>query len=189
MTALIIILLALAPLLFLKIKLHGIYCESNYGLYVEIIGIKVKNLLETKKKKKPGKSSSHKTDKLRIVLKCLDKLKKAILLEKLRIKYIAAACDPFDTVKKYNAANAAVFSVIFIIENSLKIINKEIQIDLDMCAEKSIVESEIKLSISVCKLLNISIFAGIEVLKLLLSRKAEEKGERKALLWKINSEI
>ena len=186
MTAVLIIMLALALLFLLKISLHAIYAENGFSLYSEILGIRIKILpskkkaKDKKKEKKKRLSVNERLQTVKIIIKTLGKVKHIILFEKVRIKYIAASDNPFNTVQKYNAVNAIVASAIPYFEGSFRVGKGDILIDTDMTAEKSVIEFEIKLSIRAGEILYLGIFSGTDVLKLLLSRRAAERGERKA---------
>ena len=188
MTAVIIILSALALLLIIKISLCASYGEKGLSVYSEILWIKIKLLPKRKKaekkKKKSGLSSKKRLDIVKVILKTLGKVKHIIVFDKVRIRYIAADEDPFNTVREYNAFNSVIGSAIPYFESFFSVKEKEIDIDTDMCANKSELEFEIKLSIRVFQILYLGLFSGTEVLKLLLSRKADERGEGKALYGK-----
>lgn len=186
MTAVIIILSALALLLFIKISLCVSYGAKGLSIYSEILGIKIKLLPKGKKakKKKSGASLKNRLEVVKVISKTLGKVKHIIVFDKVRISYIAADDDPFNTVREYNAVNSVIGSVIPWFESFFSVKEKEIAIDTDMCADKSELEFEIKLSIRVFQILYLGLFSGTEVLKLLLSRKADERGEGKALYGK-----
>ena len=186
MTAVIIILSALALLFFIKISLCVSYGAKGLSIYSEILGIKIKLLPKGKKakKKKSGASLKKRFEIVKIILKTLAKVKRIIVFDKVRISYIAADDDPFNTVREYNAVNSVIGSVIPWFESFFSVKEKEIAIDTDMCSDNSELEFEIKLSIKIFQILYLGLFSGTEVLKLLLSRKADEKGERKALYGK-----
>lgn len=186
MTAVIIILSALALLLFLKISLHASYGVNGLSIYSQILGFKIKLLPKEKKekKKKSGASLKKRLKTVRVILKTLAKVKHIFVLDKVKIRYIAADDDPFNTVREYNAVNSVIVSAIPYFESFFSVKEKEIVIDTNMRSDKSELEFEIKLSIRIFQILYLGLFSGTEVLKLLLSRKADERGEGKALYGK-----
>lgn len=185
MTAVIIILSALALLLFIKVSLCASYGDKGLSIYSEILGIEIRLLPKRKKaekkKNKSGLSLKKRLEITKAILKALGKVKHIIVFDKVRIRYIASNEDPFNTVREYNAINSVIGSAIPYFESFFSVKEKEIDIDTDMCADKSELEFEIKLSIRVFQILYLGLFSGTEVLKLLLSRKADERGGGKAL--------
>ncbi len=185
MTA-VIILSALALLLFIKISLHASYGEKGLSVHSDILWFKIKLLPKRKKAKKQKSAASLKNrlEILKVILKTLDKLRHIIVFDRVRIKYIAADADPYNTVCEYNAVNAFIGAAIPLVENYFGVKEKDIEIDADMCRERSELEFEIKLSLRVYQILQLGLSSGTEAIKLLLSRKADEQDEGKALYGK-----
>ncbi len=185
MTA-VIILSALALLLFLKISLHASYGDEGLSIHSDILWFEIKLLPKRKKakKKKSAASLKKRLELIKVVLKTLDKIKHIIVFDKVRIRYIAAGDDPYNTVREYNAVNAFIGAVIPFFESYFGVKDKEIEIDANMCGERSELEFEIKLSIRICQILYLGLSSGSEVIKLLLSRKSDERDEGKALYGK-----
>ena len=88
-------------------------------------------------------------DAVRTALGVLDKLKRKINIEKLKICFTEADPDPYSAVMKYNAMNAAVGSALFFVENTVVIKKKEIMIDIDRSLNASRIDFELGISVRV----------------------------------------
>ncbi len=192
LTALVIIFILLALIMLIPLGICASYDANGFVLKAKISVYKLHLYPRKSKSKqkvpkdstKSGKKSKKKlpfglkewTELLRIVLKAHKRLKNGLCIDKLTLHFIAAAPDPYDTVRIYNAVNGLVGAA----EPLVKTKKRDIYIDADMTAEKCSISFVFELSIRVGQLLILSIVSGFGFIKLLVSSKIKESRERKS---------
>jgi len=111
-----------------------------------------------------------------LALNLLKSLKKAVRIDLLRVRFVAAAKD--DAAKAailYGKAWAAEGIILAVLENNIKVLKKEINIVVDYQADKPSIFCHVAVSASVGGLL----LVGFRVIKDLLKIKMNEKGGAK----------
>ena len=167
MKALFLILLAIALLFYIKISLHASYDKTGVKADISILGIR-KPLLPQNKKSKPKQKQSF-WDIYCIAnaaLKALNEVKRSIVIEHIDMTCICADDDPFTAVMKFNAVNAGAFSLLSYLESCFKVKNREIKIDTDMTADRSVTELSAQLSLRVGQIVYFIITFVFETIKL-----------------------
>ena len=172
MKALFLILLAIALLLFIKISLHASYDATGTRACISTLGIR-KPLLPHKNL--PHKNKSKPKKKLNFwdiyctanaSLKAFNKVKHGIVIEHIDIICICADDDPYTAIMKFNAVNAGVFSLLSYLETCSEVKNREIHIDTDMTADKSVMQLSAQMSLRVGQIVYFVILFVFETIKL-----------------------
>lgn len=91
----------------------------------------------------------------------------------LRVRFVSAKKDdPATAAKNYGYAWAVAGMIIPLLENNKNVKKHDVQIDLDYAAEKPTVEGEIRVSVSIGRVLRFAGSKGVKVLvKILKNRK------------------
>ena len=165
--ALFLILLAIALLFSLKISLHASYDTTGAKAAVSALGIR-KPILPQVNKPKPKQKQSFKDIYCVAIaaLKAFNKIKHGIVVEHIDITCICADDDPYTAVMKFNAVNAAAFSLLIYSESCFKVKNREINIDTDMTVDKSLTELSAQLSLRLGQIVYFIIIFVFETIKL-----------------------
>ena len=163
MKALFLILLAIALLFYIKISLHASYDTTGAKVYICFLGIK-KPLLPQNKKSKPKQKQSFWDIycTANAALKAFNEVKHGIVIEHIDMTCICADDDPYTAVMKFNAVNAGAFSLLSYLESCFKVKNREINIDTDMTADKSVTELSAQLSLRVGQIVYFIIVQGTQ---------------------------
>ena len=74
--------------------------------------------------------------------------------------------DPYTAIMKFNAVNAGVFSLLSYLENYSEVKNREIHIDTDMTADKSVMQLSAQMSLRVGQIVYSVILFVFETIKL-----------------------
>ena len=167
MKALFLILLAIALLFFIKISLHASYDATGTRVCISTLGIR-KPLLPKKNKSKP-KQKLNFWDiycTANASLKAFNKVKHGIVIEHIDIICICADDDPYTAIMKFNAVNAGVFSLLSYLESSSEVKNRDIHIDTDMTADKSVMQLSAQMSLRVGQIVYFVILFVFETIKL-----------------------
>ena len=165
--ALFLILLAIALLFFIKISLHASYDATGIRVCISTLGIR-KPLLPQKNKPKP-KQKLNFWDiycTANASLKAFNKVKHGIVIEHIDIICICADDDPYTAIMKFNAVNAGVFSLLSYLENYSEVKNRDIHIDTDMTADKSVMQLSAQMSLRVGQIVYFVILFVFETIKL-----------------------
>ena len=158
MKALFLILLAIALLFFIKISLHASYDATGTRVCISTLGIR-KPLLPQKNKPKP-KQKLNFWDiycTANALLKAFNKVKHGIVIEHIDIICICADDDPY---------TAIMFSLLSYLENYSEVKNREIHIDTDMTADKSVIQLSAQMSLRVGQIVYFVILFVFETIKL-----------------------
>lgn len=167
MKALFLILLAIALLFFIKISLHASYDVTGTRACISALGIR-KPLLPQQNKSKP-KQKINFCDiycTANALLKAFNKIKHGIVIEHIGIICICADDDPYTAIMKFNAVNAGVFSLLSYLESCFKVKNREINIDTDMTADKSVMQLSAQMSLRVGQIVYFVILFVFETINL-----------------------
>lgn len=170
MKALFLILLAIALLFLIKISLHASYDATGTRVCISTLGIR-KPLLPQKKQKNKSKPKQ----KLNFwdiyctanaSLKAFNKVKHCIVIEHIDIICICADDDPYTAIMKFNAVNAGVYSLLSYLESCSEVKNREIHIDTDMTADKSVMQLSAQMSLRVGQIVYFVTLFVFETIKL-----------------------
>ena len=167
MKALFLILLAIALLFYIKITLHASYDTTGVKAEISVFGLK-KPLLPQKYKPKAKKKQNFWDIycTANAALMAFNEVKHGIVIEHIDISYICADNDPYTAVMKFNAVNAFAYSLLTYLESCFKVKNREINIDTDMTADKSVTELSAQLSLRVGQIVYFIIIFVFETIKL-----------------------
>ena len=175
----VIVLLAVMPL-----KLRAKYDTdgARVRLYVGPLGFTVYPSKEKGEKKLKEKASSHKKSKKEIIKKGgslsdfwplvdagVDFLEE-LLCRKLRVKLLQARIvmaedDPCDLAIHYGEAWAALGNAIPLLERFLIIKKRDLQVQCDFTAEKTLIDANLVLSITFGRALSLGVRHGIRMLR------------------------
>lgn len=188
--------LAFLPLgLSLRYDVDGFRVYWQVGL-ITISGSRKQNKSKKdKKKKKPAKkgkkgtsSSSKSTEKkkggslsdflpfIQIVLNFLDDFRSKLRIRRLEMKLIMAADDPYDLAVNYGRAWAALENLMPQLERLFIIQKRDLEVECDFEATKTLVVARIDLTITLCRLLRLLVHHGIHGVKEFLNLKKLRKG-------------
>lgn len=133
-----------------------------------------------RKKLSLGFTKNEWAELIKAALKAVKRFIKGICIDELFVRCTVSDGDPFNAVERYNAVNGAVGAALPFIENSFKVRNKDIVIDLDLESGSSTLCCRVKASVRLGRLLLIAIAAGACFLKLLAENRIRRIRERKA---------
>lgn len=131
-----------------------------------------------KKKKRLPFSFDDYVQIVRIVLKALNRLRRRLYFDRIRLKYIAAGADPYETVLRYSAVCAALDSLAPAFENAVRVKEREIDISTDFDAEKTVFGFDFSLSIRIGSLLGLALLAALSLIKVYITSILRQKGKK-----------
>ena len=135
------------------------------------------------KKKRPGKSSdksgfesraqvrNNRRDirdflpLVRVILDFLTDFRCKLRVNDLRLNVILAGDDPYNLSLNYGRAWAVVGNVIPLLERYFKIKKRELEIECDYLADSTSISGYVHLTITIGRVLSISVFHGIKLLR------------------------
>ena len=190
----ILVLLAILP-----VGVCLIYDEDGLVLSLLLGAVKIKLFpKETKQKKeKPKKEKKQKVkaDKpkikaekksggkvtdflplLDIGLKFLGSLRRKLRVKRLEINYIMAGSDPCDLALHYGKAWAAVGNIMPLLERIFVIKKRNVQVQCDFTAAAATIIARLDLTITVGRLVGITVKYGFQALREFLKIKNKNKG-------------
>ena len=181
----IIIVVVLAIILLLPLGIDAGYRGGRYHLALKIGPISV--TLAPRKKRKDKKNRREKPEKkakppkepkpkekisfaeimelIRLALKALERLRRQICIEYLRIRIIIASSDPFSTATQFGAASAAMGTLRNTIYSSFKVKESDIYVGSDFLASKIEADIWITVTMNLLQLLYVAIAAGIDYIR------------------------
>ena len=201
MIAWIIILFVLLLILALPVGIDAAYDPETKYLKLKLGPVRKTLLPAQKKPKKPKeekpepaeKPSEKKKEKKKLKLSLDDILTLAeigldalhhfrvhLSVDRIVLHYTAAAADPYAAVQQYGKVNAALGVLAGKAHTALKIRSEDVQTQLDLTAERPVVEGRIILTIQIWEILLIGICAGARALRWLLKKKRMERADTKA---------
>ena len=181
----IIIVVVLAIILLLPLGIDAGYRGGCYYLALKIGPISVKlaprkrrkgkknHREKPPKKEKPPKEPNPKgkfsfaeiVELIRLAIKALERLRRQICIEYLRIRIIIASSDPFNTATQFGAANAAMGALRNAIYSSFKVKESDIYVGSDFLASKIEADIWITVTMNLLQLLYVAIAAGIDYIR------------------------
>ena len=121
---------------------------------------------------------------VRVVLKFLDGFRRKLRVHVLELKLIMAADDPCDLAVNYGKAWAAVGNLMPQLERVFVIQKRNIEVECDFTADKTLVIARVDLSITLGRILSLVFLligrAAVELIKIVLKRKGGAVNEPKS---------
>ena len=143
-----------------------------------------KNTAEDTTKKKSGGAITDFLPLVSVVLKFLDGFRRKLRINVLDLKLIMAADDPCDLAVNYGKAWAAVGNLMPQLERVFVIQKRNIEVECDFTADKTLVIARVDLSITLGRILGLVFLligrAIVELIKILLKRKGGAVNEPKS---------
>lgn len=112
---------------------------------------------------------------VKLGLSFLNELRWKLRVNRLELKVVLAAEDPADLALSYARANAALGSLWPLLERSLRIGKRDVSVQCDFEAEKTLVSANLKIAITLGRTLTLAVKYGIRALVRLLKLKKQEK--------------
>ena len=180
----------IALLLTVPLGIGGTYSEAGYQLYARIGPVKLRLLPRQKKKKtdkpKTQKQSAPKEKKggslsefypvIRLVWDFLKKLRKKLRVNHLQLKITLAGGDPADLALNYGRAWTAVGNLMPLLERFLVIKKRDVQVLCDFAGDKTLILAGGDVTITVGRILHLSLWHGLPVLREFMKIINKSKG-------------
>ena len=144
-----------------------------------------------KKSKKPEKSQEEKkktskqklsrediTGIVKLALKALGRFRRHLSLDELMLHVTVATGDPYDTVLRYGAVNAALGAFLPLLHRAFKIRREDIGTAMDFEQEKLAVQAKLTATLRVWEILHIAFCAAGSFLLWMHRRKKRRKQEQ-----------
>ena len=139
---------------------------------------------ETAAKKKKGGPITDIQPLVKVLLKFLDGFRRKLRLNVLELKLIMAADDPCDLAVNYGKAWAAVGNLMPQLERVFVIQKRNIEVECDFTADKTLVIARLDLTITLGRILGLVFLligrAIVELIKIVLKRKGGAVHEPKS---------
>ena len=139
---------------------------------------------ETEAKKKKGGPITDFLPLVKVLLKFLDGFRRKLRLNVLELKLIMAADDPCDLAVNYGKAWAAVGNLMPQLERVFVIQKRNIEVECDFTADKTLVIARLDLTITLGRILSLVFLligrAIVELIKIVLKRKGGAVHEPKS---------
>ena len=147
-----------------------------------------KKVKKGKNKKKTGKSSGGSPKKKKggslteflpiaqVVLTALDDLRRKLRIRRLEMKLVMAADDPCDLAVNYGRAWVALGNLIPRLERYFVIRKRDLEVECDFEASKTLITARLDLTITIGRLLYIVLFHGLRAVKEFIYLKNLRKG-------------
>lgn len=195
MKALLIILIVLTVIALLPIGVDGGYRYGIFELNIKGGALLIRVLPKKKKAPKPKKPKKAKkkeepdvpeteedrkkklfdkqqlTGIIKAGLKTLERLKRKLSIDYFRIHCTFASDDPAKTAMGYGAANAAMGSIVFLVDETFNIKERDFGVSFDFLSEKPVIDVWITATIKVWEIIYIAAAFGIDFLKLKRQKK------------------
>lgn len=179
----------IALLMVLPLGVGGTYSEGGYQLYAKIGPVKLRLLPRKKKeavKQKPKTKSAPKEKKggslsdfypvVGLVWDFLGKVRRKLRVNHLQLKITLAGGDPADLALNYARAWAAVGNLMPRLEQFVVIKKRDIEVLCDFTADKTLVLAGGDVTITVGRLLYLSLWHGVPVVREFMKIINKSKG-------------
>ena len=135
----------------------------------------------TKAKAKDKKGGSFKDflPLVDLVLNFLGTFRRKLRVNRLEMKLVMAADDPCDLAVNYGKAWAAVGSLMPQLERLFTIKKRNVEVECDFIAEKTLIFARLDITITIGRILSISVVHGIRILRQYLKIMKMRKGGAK----------
>lgn len=195
MTALYIILVVIVLILLMPVGVSGGYDFGDVLLKIVAGPVKIQ-LLPKKAKKgkaKPKKEKAQKAKKdkpkkarpkitiefitqlVSLGTRALNRFRKKLSIDHLRIWYLVASDDPCDAAMNYGKANAAVAALRDVLYNAFNVKDEDIRLRVDFTEEKSQFSVMGQMTIRIGQLMFIALCAAVGFLKIILKQRKQNK--------------
>lgn len=131
---------------------------------------------EQPKEKKKGGSLTDFVPILQVVLDFLDAFRRKLRIRRLEMKLVMAADDPCDLAVNYGRAWAALGNLIPLLERCFVIKKRDLEVECDFEADKTLITARLDLTITLGRLLYILARHGLQALKEFSNLKKLRKG-------------
>ncbi|MCI5753469.1 MAG: hypothetical protein MR033_02380 [Clostridiales bacterium] len=131
---------------------------------------------------KPKPTFSELQPLIRLGWKALGGFRRRLCVQQVRVICVIACDDPYDTVQRYSAVNAAVNALWPRLERTVNIRQREIRVGFSFEPQEADLQAELALTIRVGRLLAIGCAFGVGYLKwkrnISRARRAEERKQK-----------
>lgn len=127
-------------------------------------------------KKKKGGSLTDFLPIAQVVLTALDDLRRKLRIRRLEMKLVMAADDPCDLAVNYGRAWVALGNLIPRLERYFVIRKRDLEVECDFEASKTLITARLDLTITIGRLLYIVLFHGLRAVKEFINLKNLRKG-------------
>lgn len=141
---------------------------------------------QTPQEKKPGKPAAKEKKKggslmrfqgiVREALAFLGAFRRRLLVRNLQMELTLAGGDPCDLAVNYGRAWAALGNLMPQLERFLRIRKRNLEVACDFCADQTVITAYLDIVISIGRLLAITVWYGIRILREFLKLKNLSKG-------------
>lgn len=128
------------------------------------------------KKKKKGGSFTDFLPLVQVALDFLGDFRRKLRVRKLELKLVMAGSDPCDLAVNYGRANAALGNLWPRLETLFVIKKRDVQIECDFTADKTLVWARLDLNITVGRILSLLVRYGYRALREYLKIKKKREG-------------
>lgn len=129
-----------------------------------------------KAEKKKGGSLTDFLPLVKVGLDFLSSFRRKLRLNILEVKLILAGDDPCDLATNYGRAWAAVGNLMPRLERYFVIKKRDIEIECDFTAQKTLVTARLELTITLGRMLSLAVVYGIRALKEFINLRNKRKG-------------
>ncbi len=197
-----IIIVALVLILLIPVSVAADYDENGFRLSARVLFANFRILakredaqveLETKNKNKKskGKKSKKKKSKLSFSIgewieiakkgiKILGRFRNSIRFDRLKLIFVSATDDPCSTAIRYNAVNAAIHTLVPLVERTFKVKKREIDVLTDYDSDESRLEFGLTLSSRIAQIIYVALSAVFSYAVIYVKKRIRLKRERKA---------
>lgn len=141
---------------------------------------------QTPQEKRPGKPAAKEKKKggslmrfqgiVREALAFLGAFRRRLLVRNLQMELTLAGGDPCDLAVNYGRAWAALGNLMPQLERFLRIRKRNLEVACDFCADQTVITAYLDIVISIGRLLAITVWYGIRILREFLKLKNLSKG-------------
>lgn len=204
MLAWIIVLVLLLLFLILPVGVDAAFARSQFTLKVKLGPLRFQILpgkpgkpKEEKKPKepRPKKPKEEKKSKLKlnkddiftllgIVFRMLNRFRKHLSIDLLRLHWIAGAADPYDAVIQYGSLNAGLNALYPLARKVVHIREEDLRTDLSYEITASEIDARVVATLQIWEILLIVICAGAAALRWFLKKRRTARGAQRPMAQK-----
>ena len=113
---------------------------------------------------------------VRVALDLLNDLRRKLRVDQMKLHLTMAADDPCDLAVNYGRMNASLAGLITQLERFLVIKKRDVHVDCDFTASKTVIIARLDLTITLGRILSIAAVYGFRALKTYLNIKKQREG-------------
>ena len=113
---------------------------------------------------------------VKIALELLDDFRRKLRVDHLKLHLTMAADDPCDLAVNYGRMNASMAGLIAQLERVFVIKKRDVHIDCDFTADKTVILARLDLTITLGRILYIAVYHGVRALMTFLKIKKQQEG-------------